>query len=55
MQSGKTAHALHLDCKTVLGPWITFASEETLDKALGYRGGTDEQMEEHRQKMRAWG
>jgi hypothetical protein len=30
-----TANALHIDCKTVLGPRITFASAETLEKALG--------------------
>lgn len=33
-QGGTAAHALHLDCKTALGPWITFASAETLEKAL---------------------
>jgi hypothetical protein len=39
--SGTAAHALHVDCKTVLGPWTTFASGETLDKALLYLGATD--------------
>jgi hypothetical protein len=53
-QSGKGAHALHVDCKTVLGPWITFASGETLVKALVYLGATDEQMEDHRKSVRAW-
>jgi hypothetical protein len=41
-QGGTAAHALHLDCKTALGPWITFASAETLEKALRYLGATDE-------------
>jgi hypothetical protein len=54
-RNGKVAHALHLDCKTALGPWITFASGETLDKALVYLGASDAQMEDHRQSMRAWG
>src|ERR1700679_379978 len=54
-QSGKAAHALHLDCKTALGPWITFASGETLDRALIYLGATDAQMEDHRQSSGAWG
>lgn len=54
-QSGKAAHALHLDCKTALGPWITFASAETLERALLYLGATDQQMDDHRQSMRSWG
>src|ERR1700735_4375277 len=37
-RSGTIAHALHLDCKTVLGPWISFTSGETLEKALRYLG-----------------
>jgi hypothetical protein len=48
-------NALHIDCKTVLGPPITLASEETLEKALSYLGGTDAQVRDHRQSMRAWG
>lgn len=54
-RSGTIAHALHIDCKTVLGPWITFASAEILERALVYMGATDEQMEGHRQSMRSWG
>lgn len=54
-QSGTAAHALHVDCKTVLGPWTSFTSGETLDKALVYLGATEEQIEEHRQSMRSWG
>jgi hypothetical protein len=55
MQNGTAAHALHIDCKTVLGPWITFFSAETLDRALVYLGATDEQMREHRNQMRRCG
>jgi hypothetical protein len=55
-QPGTTiANALHIDCKTVLGPRITLASAETLEKALIYLGATDAQMKDHRQSMRAWG
>ena len=54
-QGGTAAHALHIDCKTVLGPWIKFTSAETLEKALHYLGGTDEQLAEHRNQMRRCG
>lgn len=54
-RGGTAAHALHLDCKTALGPWITFASAETLKKALRYLGATDAQMEAHRGDMRRCG
>jgi hypothetical protein len=54
-RSGTAAHALHLNCKTALGPWITFTSAETLEKALRYLGGTDAQMEVHRDQMRKCG
>src|ERR1700722_436806 len=54
-RSGEIAHALHLDCKAVLGPWVKFASAETLEKALRYLGATDEQIDEHRQTMKQTG
>jgi hypothetical protein len=54
-QSGKAAHALHIDCKTTLGPWINFQSAETLEKALVYLGGTEEQMTKHRDQMLSCG
>ena len=41
-QNGTAAHALHIDCKTVLGPWIKFTSAKTLEKALQYMDATDE-------------
>jgi hypothetical protein len=52
---GKAAHALHIDCKTTLGPWITFQSAETLDRALRYLGATDEEIDAHRSQMRRCG
>lgn len=53
-QNGKAAHAMHIDCKTNLGPWITFASAETLEKAMRYLGATDAQIEDHRRNMHRW-
>lgn len=35
-RTGTIAHALYINCKTVLGPWIRFQSAETLEKALRY-------------------
>ena len=54
-QGGTAAHALHIDCKTALGPWTKFSSAETLDRAVVYLGATDEQMAEHRDAKRRWG
>jgi hypothetical protein len=55
-QPGTTmANALHVDCKTVLGPWTKFKSAETLERALIYLGATEAQMVDHRQSMRSWG
>src|ERR1700733_2622566 len=54
-RSGEIAHALHLDCKTVLGPWVKFASAETLEKALRYLGATDEQIDAHRKTIQQTG
>jgi hypothetical protein len=54
-RSGEIAHALHLDCKTVLGPWVKFQSAETLEKALRYLGATEEQLAAHRKTMQQTG
>jgi hypothetical protein len=54
-RSGEIAHALHLDCKTALGPWVKFQSAETLEKALRYLGATDEQIDAHRRTMQQTG
>jgi hypothetical protein len=54
-QSGTCAHALHIDCKTVLGPWIRFESAETLDRAMVYLGATEEQIAAHRSASRQTG
>jgi len=45
----------HIDCKTVLGPWIKFTSVETLEKALHYLGATDAQLADHQNQMRRCG
>lgn len=52
---GTMAHALHWDGKTALGPWVKFASAETLEKALRYLGATDEQIAAHRSTMQLTG
>jgi hypothetical protein len=52
---GRAAQPLHIDFGTTLGPWITFACRETLEKAMPYLGATYEQMEDHRKSMRVWG
>jgi hypothetical protein len=54
-RGGEIAHALHLDCMTVLGPWVKFASAETLERALRYLGATDEHTAAHRQTMQQTG
>jgi hypothetical protein len=54
-RSGKAAYALHVDCQTVLGPWISFQSAETLERALRYLGATDERIEKHSQAMQQTG
>jgi hypothetical protein len=54
-RGGTIAHALHLDCKTVLGPWTKFASGETLEKALRYLGATEEQITAHQKTMKQTG
>jgi hypothetical protein len=51
----KAAHALHIDCKTTLGPWITFSSGETLEKAIRYLGATDEHVAEYLANLSRWG
>jgi hypothetical protein len=54
-RSGTIAHALHVNCKVVLGPWVNFASGETLERALKYLGATEEQMAAHRETMKQTG
>jgi len=50
-RSGTAAHALSTDGKTALGPWITFSSAETFERALRYVGMTDDQLAVHRHGM----
>jgi hypothetical protein len=46
--SGTAAHALSSDGRTSLGPWITFSSPETFERALLYIGMTEQQLADHR-------
>lgn len=54
-RGGELAHALDFDDKTVLGPWVKFASADTLERALLYLWATEEQVEAHRHTMRQTG
>jgi hypothetical protein len=54
-RGGTIAHALHIDAKTILGPWIKFQSAETLEKAIKYLGANGEQMAAHRKTMQQTG
>jgi hypothetical protein len=52
-RGGELAHALHFG-KTVPGPWVKFASADTLEEAR-YLGATEEQVDAHRHTMRQTG
>jgi hypothetical protein len=54
-RSGEVAHALHVDCRTILGPWVKFASRETLERALQYLGGIEDQLAAQRHTMKQTG
>jgi hypothetical protein len=54
-QSGTRAHALHIDCKTVFGPWFRFQRAETLERAIVYLGAPEEQIAAHRSALRQTG
>lgn len=54
-QSGTYAHALHVDCRTVLGPWVQFQSAETLERALVYLGATEQEIAQFRTIMKQSG
>jgi hypothetical protein len=53
--SGTAAHALSTDGKTALGPWITFSSAETFERALKYVGATERQLADHRRGLQQAG
>jgi hypothetical protein len=53
-RDGYNVHGLHLDCRTVLGPWVHVASADTLTRLLRYMGATDEQVAKHEQDRRSW-
>lgn len=52
---GYNVHALHVDCTTVLGPWVAVASDETLLRLMAYLGATPEQLAAHQRDQKAWG
>lgn len=54
-RNGYRAHGLHINCRTVLGPWVRFASHETMVRAMQYLGATEAQIESHQRHQCAWG
>ncbi len=54
-RNGIACHALHVDCKTVLGPWLHVPSDETMVRMLRYLGATDEQIADFEDTRRKWG
>lgn len=52
---GINCHGLHLDCKTVLGPWVHVGTDETMVRMLRYLGGTQEQIAQYQDQRRRWG
>ena len=54
-RNGYNVHALHVDAKTVLGPWVHVASHETVLRMMEYLGATKEQLAAHCEHQRYWG
>jgi hypothetical protein len=54
-RDGVNCHALHVDCKTVLGPWVHVSGDETMVKVLRYLGAMREQVADYEDKRRRWG
>jgi hypothetical protein len=46
---------MDLDCRTMLGPYVTLQSKETLRRLLVYLGATAEQLADFDQSIRSWG
>jgi hypothetical protein len=53
-RNGYNVHALHIDAKTVLGPWVHVASHETVLRMMEYLGATKEQLATHCEHQRYW-
>ncbi len=54
-RDGINCHALRVDCKTVLGPWLHVPSDETMVRMLRYLGATDEQIADFEDTRKKWG
>ncbi len=54
-QGGTAAHALNIDCKTVLGPWIKVHFSRNSREGAALPGTTDERLAAHSKQMRRCG
>jgi hypothetical protein len=53
--NGYTVQAMHLDCRTMLGPMVKVQSAETLHRLLAYLGATPAQLADLADCTRRWG
>jgi hypothetical protein len=53
--NGYTVQAMHLDCRTMLGPMVKVQSAETLHRLLAYLGATLAQLADLADCTRRWG
>jgi hypothetical protein len=53
-RDGYSVQAMDLDCRTMLGPYVTVQSKETLRSLLVYLGATPEQLADFDQCIRSW-
>jgi hypothetical protein len=54
-RDGYSVKAMDLDCRTMLGPYVTVQSKETLRRLLAYLGATPDQLADLDQSIRSWG
>jgi len=54
-RDGYSVQAMDLDCRTMLGPYVTVQSAATLRRLLAYLGATAEQLADFDQCIRSWG
>lgn len=54
-RAGINRHGLHVDCKTVLGPWVHVSNDETMVRMLRYLGAAQEQIAQYEDQRRQWG
>jgi hypothetical protein len=53
-RDGVSCDALHVDCRTVLGPWVHVGNDETMSGCCG-TWGTPEQIAVNDDQRRRWG